>query len=274
MVHLKDYIQNSLSERDLKDKLLQALYAHGGSADVIQLCADNNIAFKSASQRSRVLESLKENGLIKGTFFINGGGLISITSAGAEYVEELSKQQPKDEPFEPIEQEESPKPNYAFFAKSQKQEFSIRTFDESPCFDVEKLSDIFADHIHSMSNESSQMIGIFGRWGRGKTYFWQQTKKQLKTKHSDKYIFVEFNAWKYQETPAIWAYLYKTFENALFGVGRCSRVKIMLWNISKNWLTILWHFTIITIFILSLLGIIFKDTAFVSCIFSYQADTG
>ena len=171
MVHLKDYIQNALSERDLKDKLLQALYAHGGSADVIQLCADNNIAFKSASQRSRVLESLKESGLIKGTFIINGGGLISITSAGAEYVEKLSKQQPREEPFEPIEQEESSKPNYAFFAKSQKQDFSIKTFDESPCFDVEKLSDIFADHIHSMSNESSQMIGIFGRWGRGKTYF-------------------------------------------------------------------------------------------------------
>lgn len=264
MVHLKDYIQNALSERDLKNKLLQALNAHEGSADVIQLCADNNIAFKSVSQRSRILESLKENGLIKGTFFINGGGLISITSAGAEYVEELGKQQPKEEPFEPFEQEESSKPNYAFFAKSQKQDFSIKTFDESPCFDVEKLSDIFADHIHSMSNESSQMIGIFGRWGRGKTYFWQQTKKQLKTKHSEKYIFVEFNAWKYQETPAIWAYLYKTFENALFGVGRYSRVKIMLWNISKNWLTVLWHFTIITIFILSLLGIIFKDTAFVS----------
>ena len=48
MVHLKDFIKNALSERDLKNKLLQALYAHGGSADVIQLCADNNIALKSA----------------------------------------------------------------------------------------------------------------------------------------------------------------------------------------------------------------------------------
>lgn len=43
MVHLKDYIQNALSERDLKNKLLQALNAHEGSADVIQLCADNNL---------------------------------------------------------------------------------------------------------------------------------------------------------------------------------------------------------------------------------------
>ena len=56
MEPLKDYIQNSLSERDLKDKLLRALYTHEGSADVIQLCTDNNVAFKSASQRSRVLE--------------------------------------------------------------------------------------------------------------------------------------------------------------------------------------------------------------------------
>lgn len=263
MEHLKDHIQNALSERDLKDKLLQALYAHGGSADVIQLCADNNIAFKSASQRSRVLESLKENGLIKGTFFINGGGLISITSAGAEYVEELGKQQPKEEPFEPFEQEESSKPNYAFFAKSQKQDFSIKTFDESPCFDVEKLSDIFADHIHSMSNESSQMIGIFGRWGRGKTYFWQQTKKQLKTKHSEKYIFVEFNAWKYQETPAIWAYLYKTFENTLFGTGCCKKFKLALYNFVQNKWTTLLHFFIILCFVASLILVTLKDTTII-----------
>lgn len=99
MEPLKDYIQNPLSERDLKDKLLRALYTHEGSADVIQLCTDNNVAFKSASQRSRVLEALKESGFIKGTFFINGDGLISITSAGAEYVEELGKQQPRKSPL-------------------------------------------------------------------------------------------------------------------------------------------------------------------------------
>lgn len=262
MEPLTDYMQNALSERDLKAKLLQALYVHDGSADVIQLCADNNIAFKSVSQRSRVLESLKESGLIKGVFFINGGGFISITSAGAEYVEGL-KNTPQDVPFEPIKQESSTKPSYIFFAKSQKRDFAIKTFDETPCFDVEKLSGIFAEHIHSISNESSQMIGIFGKWGRGKTYFWQQTKKQLNTKYPEKHIFVEFNAWKYHETPAIWAYLYKTFLKAIFGTGWWSRVKITWWNISKNWLTALWHFSIIAIFVLSLLGIIFKENTFV-----------
>lgn len=262
METLKDHLQNALSERDLKDNLLKALYTLGGSADVVKLCEANNITFKSTSQRSRILQSLKDSGLIQGTFFINGGGLISITSAGAEYVEGLSSV-PQDVSFEPIEQENSTKPNYLFFAKSQKQNFSIKTFDEKPCFDVEKLSGIFAEHIHLMSNESSQMIGIFGKWGRGKTYFWQQTKIQLNTKYPEKHIFVEFNAWKYQETPAIWAYLYKTFENSLFRTGWWSRVQITWWNISKNWLTTLWHFTIIVIFVLSLLGVIFKETEFV-----------
>lgn len=263
MESLKEHLQKALSERDLKDKLLQELYTHDGTVDVIQLCTENNIPFKSATQRSRILQSLKENGLIQGTFFINGGGLISITSVGAEYVEGLNKQ-PKKESFEHIKQEVSTKSSYIFFAKSLKQDFSVKTFDETPCFDVEKLSGVFADHIDSMSNESSQMIGIFGRWGRGKTYFWQQTKKQLETKHSGKYIFVEFNAWKYQETPAIWAYLYKTFEKTLFGTGCKNRLKITCWNISRNRLTVLWHFTIIAIFVLSLLGIVFKDTAFVT----------
>lgn len=99
METLKDYLQNALSERDLKDNLLKALYTHDGSADVVKLCEANNITFKSTSQRSRILQSLKDSGLIQGTFFINGGGLISITSAGAEYVEGLSSV-PQDVSFE------------------------------------------------------------------------------------------------------------------------------------------------------------------------------
>lgn len=72
------------------------------------------------------------------------------------------------------------------------------------------------------------MIGIFGQWGRGKTYFWNQVKAQIsdrqkcnkcklrKRKKSIHYDIVEFNAWKYQDTPALWAYLYET----MYGEGR------------------------------------------------------
>lgn len=56
------------------------------------------------------------------------------------------------------------------------------------------------------------MLGIFGPWGRGKTYFFNRLKMNLinKQKHELEYTIVEFNAWKYQDTPALWAYLYET----------------------------------------------------------------
>lgn len=76
------------------------------------------------------------------------------------------------------------------------------------------------------------MLGIFGPWGRGKTYFFkkikaliiERTNKKTRGKTSNniednkqqiKYKIIEFNAWKYQDTPAIWAYLYET----IYGEG-------------------------------------------------------
>lgn len=63
------------------------------------------------------------------------------------------------------------------------------------------------------------MFGIFGQWGRGKTYLWHQIRDIIKERNSQHihYDIVEFNAWKYQDTPALWAYLYET----IFNNGNC-----------------------------------------------------
>ena len=54
------------------------------------------------------------------------------------------------------------------------------------------------------------------------------------TKHSVKYKIVEFNAWKYQETPALWAYLYETMYKSTSIV---EKLLIQIKSIWKSMLT-------------------------------------
>lgn len=118
----------------------------------------------------------------------------------------------------------------SYYAQTNDTAFSIRTKTISPCFNVEFISKIFAKHLNEINSEDSQMIGIFGRWGRGKTYFWGKVKRQLE--RLGNYSFVEFNAWKYQETPAIWAYLFKTFQDSII----TSKAKKFFYNVRQHWL--------------------------------------
>lgn len=87
--------------------------------------------------------------------------------------------------------------------------------------------------------EQGMMIGIFGRWGRGKTFFWKHMKSYLGALESKPFIFCEFHAWKYQDTPASWAYLYESItkslvissdKNRLFGIPK----NVLRLNISKR----------------------------------------
>lgn len=97
---------------------------------------------------------------------------------------------------------------------------SLRDSPEKSLLDVEEISDIFYNLINNSDNSDNaeHFFGLFGRWGRGKTYFWNFIlNKHLKGKENKKYIPIEFHAWKYQDTPGIWAYLYNTFNEAYLG---------------------------------------------------------
>lgn len=65
-----------------------------------------------------------------------------------------------------------------------------------------------------MPNESGRMIGIFGEWGRGKTFLMKYIWDNLEKKNS--FYKVDFQAWKYQETPAVWAYLYEKIADSYY----------------------------------------------------------
>lgn len=92
-------------------------------------------------------------------------------------------------------------------------EFSDK--DIKPCFDVDVIADAFADLIKSTSSDRDNIciLGVFGKWGRGKTFFMNQVKKSIKqSEDTDCFDFVSFNAWKYQSTPEIWAHLIHTLK--------------------------------------------------------------
>lgn len=91
-----------------------------------------------------------------------------------------------------------------------------------PCFTVDEHAEAFVSIMDSISsqlpfNSSTQstnisLLGIFAPWGRGKTFFFNRVKECLnkRPKEAIHYDIVEFNAWKYQSIPAIWASLFET----------------------------------------------------------------
>lgn len=91
---------------------------------------------------------------------------------------------------------------------------------EENLLDVEDVSKILYESIANTEEQVEQFFGLFGRWGRGKTHLWNYLKKQFidrnKNTPEEKYIPVEFHAWKYQDTPGLWAYLYCELNKAYF----------------------------------------------------------
>lgn len=67
------------------------------------------------------------------------------------------------------------------------------------------------------TDEKGKMVGVFGNWGRGKTFLMDKIWENLNSeKYKNKYTRVDFHAWKYQDTPASWAYLYEAFSEEYF----------------------------------------------------------
>ena len=231
--------------KELKQNILLSLYHRykGGRSTNIglkDLCEHDHILFDSLQQVSDAAKGLKESGYINLTLFMGGDGYISgLTPSGIEYVEEnllsvddqiidglsdtdkmmrsgnnvnINVGQLDNERHNVSSDKETNERNY-FYATEQYR--PIVDINATPCFGVDSLADCYArqiDEIVGSKTESTRMLGIFGPWGRGKTYFFNRLRMNLEdnTKHSVKYKFVEFNAWKYQETPALWAYLYET----------------------------------------------------------------
>lgn len=79
---------------------------------------------------------------------------------------------------------------------------------------VKDIAEELSHVINKLPNERGSMIGVFGKWGRGKSFLMEEIWQELK-KLND-FERVDFHAWKYQDTPATWAYLYEVLSNKYF----------------------------------------------------------
>lgn len=85
----------------------------------------------------------------------------------------------------------------------------INISSASPSFGVESISKTLASIITRTPDKNGMMVGIFGKWGRGKTYLFNKIWDAISSE-DHKYYRVNFSAWKYQETKESWAYLYES----------------------------------------------------------------
>ena len=83
-----------------------------------------------------------------------------------------------------------------------------------PVIGVDLLAKEVAKFLQNLSGDSAMIFGIFGRWGRGKTFLFNQVWKELEK--DNHFIRVDFHAWLHQETPATWGYLYEVIAKRFY----------------------------------------------------------
>lgn len=248
-----------MTEKELRNKILLAIYKQRDSLDVLfsTFCKDQGFKFESDAQLARVLKFLHDKGYVNAMLYEGGDGIImSITSSGVDFAEGLKALSKKsiqntittdrEEPQKNLPQKpkQGVDDNKSLLKEYNTEENYQKIKDENvePCFDIDKLAEGFVRQIDTASDWNSSnvcMIGIFAPWGRGKSYFFKKLKEKIEERNRKKnsslinYDVVEFNAWKYQDTPAIWAYLFETiYQNKKC----CFR---FFFSIIRNWSTIL-----------------------------------
>lgn len=247
-----------MTQKELKETILRSLYARykengNVSIGIKELAAEDNLIFDFPSQLTDAVKSLKEQGYLNVTFFMGGDGLISkLSPKGIEYVEEnlLTTEEQIIDGLKDAdtairsgytidlgdENKTSSKPTHPETSSSSRNQFfraksdyrKVIDKDATPCFGVESLAECYAKQIEKIADSSVDavpMIGIFGPWGRGKTYFYSRIKDYFINKHNTRFKFIEFNAWKHRDTPALWAYLYETIYRHS---SRCVKIELFI----------------------------------------------
>jgi hypothetical protein len=118
-------------------------------------------------------------------------------------------------------------------------EVSIRKKSEiKSVLGVKTIANTLSSVIVKGFDDTGMMIGIFGKWGRGKTHFLEKLWESLNKQKKD-YTRVVFSAWKYQDTKASWAYLYEN----IFSVYLADIENEITWikKIRNYWDNKIWH---------------------------------
>jgi hypothetical protein len=115
--------------------------------------------------------------------------------------------------------ERNPKENFGQINRFNDTEILLRDRNSvEGVIGVKEIAAELSSLISQMPYEQGRMIGIFGKWGRGKTFAMNETWKVLNA--SNQFERIDFHAWLYQDTQAAWAYLYEQFSNSYYkGTG-------------------------------------------------------
>lgn len=107
-------------------------------------------------------------------------------------------------------------------------------------------------------NGEKGLFGVFGKWGRGKSFLIKRIIGLSNLEKERKYKNIEFDAWKFQDTPAVWAYLYETLAKKFqdestyckfFGIKIINKNVFRL-NKFKNGVKELWYAGLSFVFLL------------------------
>jgi KAP family P-loop domain len=74
------------------------------------------------------------------------------------------------------------------------------------------------------------MFGLFGHWGRGKSFIANLIGSQLTKSHH----IVWFSAWRYPNVPECWAFLFQCIMKAIGETGPGGRVTLIRYNLRKH----------------------------------------
>lgn len=108
---------------------------------------------------------------------------------------------------------------------------------------VENLAREIMKVLKNLKPHPGNMTGIFGRWGRGKTRLMNEIWKLLLLSNTDpkrkaEYVRIDYQAWRYQDTPASWAYLYEQFSHGYLGDKRKGLPSFVKFHWRLLWLNI------------------------------------
>lgn len=78
--------------------------------------------------------------------------------------------------------------------------------DDEVGLNAQEYAAVVAETLRSVADDEPFCFGLFGPWGRGKTFLMDLVEKALP---APDYQFVKFSAWKYRTTPELWVHLYE-----------------------------------------------------------------
>jgi len=195
----------------------------------------------------------------------------------------------------------SPPAKFKEFAPGNHVNVSRRASATETCLNAKQYAHALAK-LFRCSDEGEFSLGVFGHWGRGKTFLMEEVEKAINDKKliqqiasnkppqrspdepqerilSGKFETVFFSAWRYPSRPEVWVNLYQTIFETLRSTGWCRSIGHVLkvgvarhgiWKLLGIWLA-LWFTALPKGWFLSWLS---KDLLFEGRIFSnsWRAD--